>query len=370
MYAPYQIPKPKNWQDLETLCLAIWRKEWNTKSFKTYGRPGQHQDGVDVFGRYDDGLEFGAIQCKCKEEEKKLTEAIIKAEVDKAKKFKPTIKRYVIATTFDSDTKLDTYVAELCQQNLKAGSFSIDLFGWQDIERLMELHTDVRDWYLNLTKKKSQTCEVMVEFPDDLILRPVYEKTRFLPQSAKNKPKPQYTAMDLLGPNSMDAIIQSYQKMDEEVEAKIHLGDIYHARCFVKLSLENTSEITMKDVRVEVRATPGSKFFYEQKEERMSLELSKLKLIERMNISEDHVSYYNMQDYHPKDARYLHEFYLEPPQGVEDMELYVHVSAQDFFDDKVLKLRVEPEYHPSICYCDKRVGEPDEIKPYVEALTS
>ncbi len=83
MNAPYQIPKPKKWQDQETLCLAIWRKEWNTKSFKMYGRPGQHQDGVDVFGRYDDGQEFGAIQCKCKEEDKKLTEAIIKTEVDK-----------------------------------------------------------------------------------------------------------------------------------------------------------------------------------------------------------------------------------------------------------------------------------------------
>lgn len=115
MYAPYQIPRPKNWQDLEILCLVLWKKEWNTKSFKTYGRPGQHQDGVDIFGRYDDGAEFGAIQCKCREEEKKLTEKIIQDEVDKVKNFKPAISRYVIATTHESDVKLDTFVANLCQ---------------------------------------------------------------------------------------------------------------------------------------------------------------------------------------------------------------------------------------------------------------
>lgn len=368
MYAPYQIPKPKNWQDLETLCLAIWRAEWKTTSLKTYGRPGQHQDGVDVFGRYNDGLEIGAIQCKCKEEEKKLTEKVIQDEVDNAKNFKPAIKHYIIATTFDSDVNLDSFVAQLSIDNLSAGSFSVDLFCWQDIERLLEIHTDVRDWYLNLAKIKNQTCEVMLEQPDDMTITPIFKRTHYLPQSAKNIQKQQYTTMDLFGPNRLNAIIQPYLNKREEGEVKVILGEIFHARCLIKLSLENTSDVTMKDVRVVVRSVPGTHFYYEKEERNMSHGITKLSLIERMNVCDDYVSYYNMSDYHPKDARYLHEFYLEPPQDVEEVELYVHITALDFVDDKVLKLKVVPQYHYSPCYIDEKVGQPDEIEPYVENL--
>lgn len=367
MYAPYQIPKPKNWQDLETLCLAIWRKEWNTKSFKMYGRPGQHQDGVDVFGRYDDGLELGAIQCKCKEEEKKLTETIIKAEVDKAKNFKPAIKRYVIATTFDSDAKLDTYVADLCQQNLKAGSFSIDLFGWQDIERLLELHTDIRDWYLNITKRQNQSCEVVIEEPSDLILLPVYKRTHYIHKKPVNKLKPKYNAQDILGANYMQAILQSYQDEVKVTDIKIVTGHIYHSRCKVLLSISNTSEITMKDVRVVVRANPASKFYYERVEK--NLDVTKLSLMQTMYVGNDYVKYHNMDDMHPGDGRYLREFYIEPTQDVEELDLIVRVTAVDFSDEKMFKLVVNPQYYFQECMLDEKVGDPDYIEPYVEPLT-
>jgi hypothetical protein len=373
MYTPYQIPKPRNWQDLERLCLAIWKAEWKTTSLKTYGRPGQHQDGVDVFGRYMDGQEIGAIQCKCKEEEKKLTEAIIKEEVEKAKKFKPAIKHYVIATTFDSDVELDSFTAELSQSNMGAGSFSIDLFGWQDIENLLELHTEVRDWYLNLSKRREQLVEVAVEEPEDMILRPIFRQTHYLPQSLKEKAHRKYSTMDLFGPNSLMAVVQSMQETQKKlipVEARPISKEIHHARCLIRITIENKSEVTMKDVRVEISSNTDVKFYLEKEKDKFGLELANLQLADRMSVSEDGVSYRNMADYHPEDARGLHEFYVEPPQGAEEIELKVHVTAQDFVDDKVFKLRVEPKYHKVFCYIDARVGEPDEIEPYVEYITS
>ena len=372
MYAPYQIPKPRNWQDLERLCIAIWKAEWKTTSLKTYGRSGQHQDGVDVFGRYMDGLEIGAIQCKCKEEEKPITEAVIKAEVEKAKKFKPEIKHYVIATTFDSDVALDSVTAELSLTNMGKGSFSIDLFGWQDIENLLEQRTDVRDWYLNLTKRREQVCEVKVEVPEDMVLQPVYKQIHYLPQEAKKNAQRQYTAMDLFGPNSLMAVAHSIQETQKKlmpVEARLISKEIYHTRCLVRLSIENKSEVTMKDVRVRVRSGANVKFYLEKEKESMGLNLCNLQVANRMSIDEDGVSYYNMADYHPGDARYLHEYYVEPPQGAEEVELYVHVTAQDFVDDKVFRLKVESKYHKENCYVDARVGEPDEIEPYVEYIT-
>ena len=369
MYSPYQIPKPKNWQDLETLCFALWKKEWNTKSFKTYGRPGQHQDGVDIFGRYDDGAEFGAIQCKCKEEEKKLTKKIIQAEVDKAKKFKPAIKRYVIATTHDSDVNLDTFVATLCQQNLKVSLFSVDLFCWQDIERLLEQHIEVRDWYLNLEKRKNQSCEVAIMEPADLTLYPIYKRTHYIQKLPKPKPAPQKNVMDILRGNYLGVLPELYQTRPQVAEVKALLGEIYHTRCKVKLSLNNTSDVTMKDVRVEVCSQPASKFFYEQKEEKLFGSVTKLTLMERMYVGDDYVCFHNMKDMHPTDCRSLHEFYIEPPQGVDEIELQVHVTALDYVEDKVIKLRVNPQYIEQDYAIDSKVGEPDFIEPYVEHLT-
>ncbi len=367
MYTPYQIPKPKNWQDLETLCLAIWRKEWNTQSFKSYGRPGQHQDGVDLFGRYDDGLEYGAIQCKCKEEEKKLTRTIITAEVNKARNFKPTIKRYVIATTFDSDVKLDSFVANLCQKNLNAGSFSIDLFGWQDIEKKLELYPDVRDWYLNITKKRSQTCEVSVEEPSNQVLLPIYKQTHYIHKVSVENSQPKFNAVDVLGANRWDALIQSFQNVANTTDIKVVIGQIFHSRCKIALSIDNTSDITMRDVRVVVWTKPDSKFYYERIEK--NLDFAKLSLMDRMIVREDRVRYHNMEDMHPGDGRYLHEFYIEPPYGVSDIELIVHVTALDFVDDKVFKLSVNPQYYYQESMDEAKVGEPDFIEPYVEPLT-
>ncbi len=369
MYSPYQIPKPKNWQDLETLCLAIWKKEWNTKSFKTYGRPGQHQDGVDIYGRYDDGVDYGAIQCKCKEEEKKLTEKIIIAEVNKAKLFDPPIKHYVIATTFDSDVKLDSFVAKLCQQNLTAGSFSIDLFGWQDIEKLLELHTDVRDWYLNLEKRKNQSCEVNVLEPSDLTLLPVYKRTHYIHQKPKTQTVPKYGVMDILGCNRFDALMRSYQNIVKATEVKVVTGELFHTRCKIRLSLNNRCEITMKDVRVEVTTNPSSKFFYEQTEDKIFLSANHLALMERMFVGEGYVRFHNLENMHPKDNRYLHEFYVEPPQDIDEIDLIVHITALDFVDEKVIKLKVNQQFFDTTCAIDKKVGEPDYIEPYIEPLT-
>lgn len=367
MYAPYQLPKPKNWQDLETLCLAIWKAEWKTKSLKTYGRPGQHQDGVDIFGRYEDGLEIGAIQCKCKEEEKILTESVIEREIENAKCFKPAIRHYVIATTFDSDVTLDSFVAEMSIKNMKEGSFSIDLFGWQDIERLIEYHTEVRDWYLNLTNRKNQTCEVLVEEPSDMILVPEYRRTHYVSKEFENTALTNNSVMDLIGVNKLSTLIQSYQNQSVAAKPKFVIGKMYHTRCLIKLSLRNTSDVTMKDVRVVVHSTPGSKFFLERKE--LDSVLRSVSLIDKMTVEEDHVSYYNMADYHPKDIHYLREFYIEPPLDVDEIELHVHITALDFVDDKVFILQVKPLYHYQNCYIDEKIGTPDSIEPYVEEFT-
>ena len=46
-----------------------------------------------------------------------------------------------------------------------------------------------------------------------------------------------------------------------------------------------------------------------------------------------------------------------------------YITALDFVDDKVFKLKVKPLYHYQNCYIDEKTGTPDSIEPYVEELT-
>jgi hypothetical protein len=57
-----QYPAPANWQDFETLCLAIWREIWGDPNAQKNGRTGQPQAGVDVFGRIPDTVGYHGVQ--------------------------------------------------------------------------------------------------------------------------------------------------------------------------------------------------------------------------------------------------------------------------------------------------------------------
>ena len=222
---------------------------------------------------------------------------------------------------------------------------------------------------MNLEKRKNLTCEVTLEEPADTTICPVYKRTHYINKTTTPKPVPKNDIMDILRGNYLGALFNTYQNQAQIPEVKVVFGKIHHTRCRIKLLLENTSDVTMQDVRVEVCTNPSSKFFYEQKEEKMFDGATRLSLMERMYVGKDYVSFHNMKDMHPKDVRNLHEFYIEPPQGMDEIELLAHVTALDFVEDKVFQLKVNPRYIDHDCAIDSKVGEPDFIEPYVECLT-
>ena len=71
----------------EDLCCELWRREWKDPSAQRHGRSGQAQQGVDIFGRPNDGPDFDGIQCKAVANP--LTETELQAEVDSARAFDP-----------------------------------------------------------------------------------------------------------------------------------------------------------------------------------------------------------------------------------------------------------------------------------------
>ena len=144
------LRKPANWQDFETLCLMLWCEEWNSDDLKKNGRVGQGQNGVDISGHKDEEDEYSAIQCKCKSDGEFLKKEEIAEEIEKAKSFRPALKRYVIATTAKKDAEIEEFVRVKDSENRKAGLFSVDLKSWEDIVDMLERHKRVLNTYLDL----------------------------------------------------------------------------------------------------------------------------------------------------------------------------------------------------------------------------
>lgn len=148
-FSSVQIPPPANWQDFEQLCCDLWRAIWNDPNTRRHGRQGQPQCGVDVFGRPDQKDKYAGVQCKGKDNytNKRLTKREVKAEVEKAKSFKPALSEFIIATTGPKDAKIEELARVITQEHLEEGLFSVDIWFWRD-----DIQTQLAD-YPNLVAK-------------------------------------------------------------------------------------------------------------------------------------------------------------------------------------------------------------------------
>lgn len=148
MYTSIQIPKPNDEQVLERAPIELFRQFLNDPNVTTYGRRGQAQQGVDIYGKRDgDPSCYVGIQCKLKGDEKQLTESIIKEEVDKALTFEPILKEYIIITTAPDDAKLQKYarILELEIKEKTSRVLSIQIWGWGTLEREIQKYPTALD---------------------------------------------------------------------------------------------------------------------------------------------------------------------------------------------------------------------------------
>lgn len=134
MFSP-QLPPPANWQDFESMCLAIWRELWGDPAAQKNGRQGQPQAGVDVFGRIAHTDGYHGVQCKLKDSFHggELTLAEIQEEVAKASLFRPPLLSFTIATTARRDAALQEKVRTYFTEGEARATFSIQVYSWDDI---------------------------------------------------------------------------------------------------------------------------------------------------------------------------------------------------------------------------------------------
>ncbi len=140
------LPPPRNWEDFEDLCADLFEIEWKDPHTTRYGRQGQRQNGVDIYGLYNSSGHYGA-QCKKKKRwpPKKLTINDIDAEVKEALKFRPKLDVFVIATTADRDTKLQDHVHSLSEKHREKGLFRVVVLFWEEITRRALRHSGLTE---------------------------------------------------------------------------------------------------------------------------------------------------------------------------------------------------------------------------------
>lgn len=130
--ATSEFPKPKDWNEFEDIVWEIYTRKWQSSHTKRYGRSGQVQHGIDIYGKPKDSNCYIAIQCK-RYKNGKLTNTDIEKEVNKTQSFTSEIEEYIIATTESRDTKLQDYLRELNNKRKSENNFLIDIVFWEDI---------------------------------------------------------------------------------------------------------------------------------------------------------------------------------------------------------------------------------------------
>lgn len=126
------LPKPKSWDEFEDIVWEIYTRIWQDSYAQRYGRSGQVQNGIDIYGRLKNSDNYVGIQCK-RYEDNRLNWRTILAEVAKAECFSSPISEYIIATTASRDTKIQDNVRLLNEKRKSESKFPVYIIFWEDI---------------------------------------------------------------------------------------------------------------------------------------------------------------------------------------------------------------------------------------------
>lgn len=182
MKAPQQLPKPENWQDFESLCKKLWWEVWHCPEIKKNGRQGQQQNWIDIYGLPQGESQYYWIQCKGKDEyiHAQLTEREIGAEIEKAEKFLPKLKKMYFATTANKDSKIEEYVRKKNLEHKDKWLFEVHLYCREDIVDLIKENRHTYDYYVNSNNFLSQyAVDITFEnWKKEINVKPIFLKTK------------------------------------------------------------------------------------------------------------------------------------------------------------------------------------------------
>ena len=130
----------------EELCLELLKLHWSRKGLERFAKKGEDQYGVDIFDTLGESPEYAA-QCKLKEQWKSLGPGEIRTEVKKAKTFPSNLDHYAILTTGKVSGKAQLTIKAINQKHRKAGLFTVELWTWDKITKLIRQYTEVEQQF-------------------------------------------------------------------------------------------------------------------------------------------------------------------------------------------------------------------------------
>jgi hypothetical protein len=142
-----RLPIPKNWQDFEQLCHALWKEIWGDPNAQRNGRAGQAQAGVDIFGQPMYLHRLSGVQCKDKDSRlgSSLSASELVAECKKAANFVPAIGDFTMATTAPRDESIQQEARMLTAK--RQFPFDVYVWSWDDIEQEIRPRPKLLDAY-------------------------------------------------------------------------------------------------------------------------------------------------------------------------------------------------------------------------------
>lgn len=140
-----QIPKIEDDKQFEYLCRDLYKNKTTLENVSFNGKPGQHQDGVDIFGRNIKDRKWIGLQCKVRSTNTFISRKALEEEINKAEKFNPKIDEYFIVTTLNRDIKTQEAIREIINTRILA--FKLDIVFWEDICDLLKEEINYNIYY-------------------------------------------------------------------------------------------------------------------------------------------------------------------------------------------------------------------------------
>jgi hypothetical protein len=157
----------------ESMIRDICALEWNDPHTEKFGRKGQKQYGVDVYGQPAD-LDGGyrAAQCKLRTKNQNLTKQEIEREVNEAKEFPHALDSIIIVTDGPRDTHTQIIVDQINARQVDNDSFRVVIWFWDNVTERLATYPKLivkyySDYFANLTTLP--TVERLVDSPLQIV---------------------------------------------------------------------------------------------------------------------------------------------------------------------------------------------------------
>lgn len=143
--------------EFESMIRDICALEWSDPNTDKFGRKGQKQYGVDVYGQPATlNGRYRAAQCKLRTTKDQLARQEIEAEISGAKQFPHELDTLIIATDAPRDTHTQILVDQISHREMNHGGFRVVIWFWDNVTERLAAYPKLivkyyPDFYANLT---------------------------------------------------------------------------------------------------------------------------------------------------------------------------------------------------------------------------